>query len=467
MAGHRPGQAFDESLRLALLEEGLYHPDGQIDDEVYVYGSFLQSKMHEAGVVCSNCHEPHSTKLRAEGNAVCTQCHLPAHFDDASHHRHPPGSPGAGCVNCHMPVKTYMVVDDRHDHGFRIPQPQLTLDLGVPNTCNQCHVDEGPEWARDALLAWGVSGRPASASGTGHARSFSDAWSGRNSALPRLLELAARGDVPAFIRASAALTTNRLPAPEIMPAIQPLLRSESAMVRAAAVRSMDWMPPAQRYALLQDLVSDRSRLVRMAVARQLSAVPVGQLPPEQAGALRALLQEYLGSLQFNADMPEEQINLGLLYGATGNAVAAERAYRTALELSPQFVPALINLADLYRANGMDDQAEPLLIRAIGLAPSGAPAHHAMGLLRVRQSRLAEALPYLGEARRLDPENLRYAYVYGVALWESGQREAAVGELESSLQEHPGNNELVSALASYYQAMGEEEKLQRLLQTGRP
>ena len=77
------------------------------------------------------------------------------------------------------------------------------------------------------------------------------------------------------------------------------------------------------------------------------------------------------------------------------------------------------------------------------------------------------MPYLGEARRLDPENLRYAYVYGVALWESGQREAAVAELESSLQQHPGNNELVSALASYYQAMGEEEKLQRLLQTGRP
>ncbi len=74
----------------ALLTEGLYYPDGQIQDEVFEYGSFRQSRMFQAGVGCSDCHEPHSLELRAEGDALCGRCHSPAKFDDDGAH----GSPG-------------------------------------------------------------------------------------------------------------------------------------------------------------------------------------------------------------------------------------------------------------------------------------------------------------------------------------------------------------------------------------
>ena len=67
------GGALLDDFLPSRLGEGLYYPDGQIRDEVYVYGSFVQSKMHAAGVRCSNCHQPHSLNLRAEGNDVCTQ----------------------------------------------------------------------------------------------------------------------------------------------------------------------------------------------------------------------------------------------------------------------------------------------------------------------------------------------------------------------------------------------------------
>jgi predicted CXXCH cytochrome family protein len=463
LADYHAGKPFSDQYRLALIEPELYFPDGQINDEVYVYGSFLQSKMHQAGVVCTHCHDPHSNAIRTDSDQLCTQCHVNTVFDQPEHHHHDPGSQGAVCVNCHMPLKTYMVVDGRHDHGFRIPEPGLTLELGIPNGCNQCHDDESPQWALDALKSWGVS---AGAPG-GHARVLNAAWSGQGAALPGLLALAGQPVNSSMLRASAMMALQNFPSQESLAAIQQSLSSDDPLLRASAVQSMDWVPVAQRYAMLRDSIGDDSKSVRMAVARQLSSFPADQLPGSSAKELKTLFQEYLDSMNRNADMPEEQINLGVFYAATGDPVAAEKAYRHALKLSPVYLPALLNLADLYRANGMDQQAQPLLRNAIDLAPDAAAPRHAMGLLMVRQGKLPEALPYLQTAAAADPGNVRFSYVYAVALWEAGEQCQAAEVLESALGRHPGNQELVSALASYYQQLGEEEKLKQLMQQYQP
>src|SRR5207253_534568 len=107
----------------------------------------------------SNCHDPHSAKLLAEGNGLCAQCHLPARFDAREHHHHEPGSAGAQCVNYHMPTKTYMVVDARRDHSIRVPRPDLSVSLGTPNACAQCHAGHTPEWATQAVARWFPHGR--------------------------------------------------------------------------------------------------------------------------------------------------------------------------------------------------------------------------------------------------------------------------------------------------------------------
>jgi predicted CXXCH cytochrome family protein len=463
LADYHAGKPFNDQFRLTLIEPGMYYPDGQINDEVYVYGSFLQSKMYQAGVVCTNCHDPHSNTVRTEGNQLCTQCHLDSVFDRPEHHRHEQGSSGAACVNCHMPVKTYMVVDDRHDHGFRIPQPRLTLELGVPNSCNQCHDDKSAQWALDALGSWGISSDIRVENG----RVLNAAWSGRTTALPGLLALANQPANPSILRASAVLATQNFPSQETLATIQQLLSSNDPLLRASTVRSMDWVPVAQRYAMLRDLISDDSKSVRMAVARQLLLFPADQLPGSSAKELKTLFQEYLDSMKRNADMPEEQMNLGIFYGATGDPGSAENAYRHALKLSPVYVPAMLNLADLYRANGNDQQAEPLLHRAIELAPDQSHPHHAMGLLMVRQGQLVDAIPYLRTATRADSRNVRYSYVYAIALWETGSKVQAVEELETALERHPGNRELVSALAGYYQQLGEDQKLKQLMQQFEP
>ncbi len=153
-----PGTPFLDSYQPAYLEPGLYHADGQIDGEVYEYGSFLQSRMHSAGVTCSDCHDPHSLKLRAVNNALCAQCHMPARFDVTEHHHHAPAGAGAQCVNCHMPTKTYMVVDARRDHSIRVPRPDLSVAIGTPNACTQCHTDRSAAWAASAVATWFPTG---------------------------------------------------------------------------------------------------------------------------------------------------------------------------------------------------------------------------------------------------------------------------------------------------------------------
>ncbi|MGD8956250.1 MAG: multiheme c-type cytochrome, partial [Chromatiaceae bacterium] len=120
------GDRFMDHYLPRRLDEGMYFADGQMDDEVYVYGSFVQSRMYHAGVTCSDCHEPHSADLKVRGNAVCLQCHQAEKYDAPSHHFHKDEESGGSCAECHMPPRNYMVIDARHDHSMRIPRPDLS-----------------------------------------------------------------------------------------------------------------------------------------------------------------------------------------------------------------------------------------------------------------------------------------------------------------------------------------------------
>lgn len=451
------GKAYDDLYELMLLEDGMYFADGQMRDETYVYGSFLQSRMYQAGVACTNCHEPHSGKVIAGGNALCSQCHQATVFDSPEHHHHPAGTEGAACVNCHMPATTYMGVDARRDHSFRVPEPQLTLELGIPNACNRCHQEQAAEWAAEAVRAWYPQSRPRAS----HAAVLSAARQDNAAALPGLLALANDPTRTSILRATAILESGRFPSQESLAMAQAQLGSSDSLLRAAAVRSLEWAPIEHRYEMLRPLITDPSKSVRLEVARLLADVPPGQLPLADQENLNALRAEYLKSLRLNADMPETLLNLGSFLAMSGQPEAAEKAYRQALKLSPGFSPAMINLADLYRAAGMDTEAASLLQAAIAVAPDMAAAYHAMGLLMVRQGQKEQALVQLQKALELDPDNVRYAYVYGVALYEQGQKEQAVRVLEQTLEQHPGHPDVIAALQAYYQQLGETEKLRAL------
>jgi len=441
---HPPGTPFLDGNLPALLEPGLYHADGQIDGEVYEYGSFLQSRMHAAGVTCSNCHDPHSLKPRAEENALCAQCHLPERFDVSAHHHHQPGSAGAQCVNCHMPTTTYMVVDARRDHSIRVPRPDLSIALGTPNACTQCHAGSPADWAAKTVAGWFPNGRQAVPH---YGMALHAGWAGTADAEQQLDRLILDRSQPAIARASALRLLARYATGASELALQAAIADPDPLVRSAVSRALtsSAAPATLRSAAV--LLRDPVRAVRIEAARTLAGTDLLSLPPELQTAFVSATKDLVAAEMVDADRPEAHLNLGLMETRRRQPDEAEREYRTALRLDPAFVPALVNLADLDRARGLDQQGAELLRKALSIEPDNADVQHSLGLLLVRQHDYAGALDLLRRASELAPENARYAYVYAVALNSTGASADAIALLERTHEQHPTDRDVLMGLVS--------------------
>lgn len=453
--GWRPGQAFLDFYRPALLDTDLYFADGQIDDEVYEYGSFLQSRMFAAGVVCSDCHDAHS--LRVDADAVCSRCHRDEVFAVPAHHHHEPGSAGARCVACHMPTRTYMRIDERRDHSLRVPRPDLSVALGTPNACDACHAKKGAAWAAKAVSSW-RRGAPLPP----HYGSALDA--GRHG-LPgsshALAALAGDAERPAIVRASALRLLPVRPDAETLAALDGAVRDADPLVRLAAAEAAEAWPAEPRRRLAAPLLRDPLRAVRVEAARVLAS-----LPPAERNALGAdfsrALAEYRTALARDADRPEARVSAGVLALDLGDVAGAQRAYEAALRAEPRFVPASVNLADLHRTAGRDAEGLQVLESALGRVPESAELHHALGLALVRAGRRDEAMAHLERAAKTAPEQARFSYVYAVALHDGGDAPRALAVLQQAIRRHPGDRDLRLALASFAAQAGQRDLAVRQL-----
>ena len=446
-----PGDHFLDGYLPALLEPRLYYADGQIDGEVYEYGSFLQSRMHAAGVTCSNCHDPHSAKLRADGNSLCAQCHLPAGFDVREHHHHDLSSAGTKCVNCHMPTKTYMVVDARRDHSIRVPRPDLSVSLGTPNACTQCHAERSAQWAAQAVATWFPGGRQTRP----HFGSALHAGRiGAADAEQQLDRLLLDQNQPAIARASALPLLGRYASVASLPAIRAAVADPDPLVRSAAARALPVPAPREAVQMAAPLLGDRVRAVRIEAARALAGTDLLMLAPPQQTALVKATAELAAAENVDADRPEVHLNLGLLNLRRQEPAAAEAEYRTALRLDPDFVPGLVNLADLDRQRGRDKEGAALLQKAMSIEPDNADVLHSLGLFLVRQRDYNGALDLLRQASELAPDNARYAYVYAIALNSTGAPGEAQAVLQRSHRKHPADREVLAALVSIARDRGD-------------
>jgi len=438
------GRLFD-SFRPSLIESGLYHSDGQQLDEVYIYGSFLQSRMYAAGVTCSDCHNPHSGRLRHERNSVCTTCHAADRFDAISHHHHATGAQAAKCTACHMPPTTYMGVDARHDHSMRIPRPDRSIRLGTPNACTQCHADKTATWAKEAIASW----YPSPKSG---AQEFAEALDLGDRQAPRsqaeLSRVALDDNVSVIARASALQRLSHFVGSEILDVAAQALRIGDPLIRTAAISIIAQADANMRQRLLAPLLRDTARTVRMDAARALAENAEAGLTSDDRRAHELALAEYVDAQNFNAERPEAQANLGGLYLDRRQFNEAEAAFRKAIVIDPKFVAASISLADLLRRQGDESAAATVLQQSLAANPGSGPLLHALGLSLIRQKRSEEAMPLLVEAAQASPEEPRFSYVLAVALHDSGQIAKAMVVLKNTLLRHPYNRELLWAKVSY-------------------
>ena len=440
-----------DAFHPSTLAPGLYYPDGQQRDEVYNFASFAQSRMHAAGVTCSDCHNPHSGKLKLAGNEVCGQCHAAKVFDTPAHHHHPEGSPGAQCASCHMPTTTYMGVHARQDHSMRIPRPDRTLTLGTPNACNKCHADKDAKWAVAALKGWGMDDKPGAQT---FAETFALADADGPGATGALVGVAKDEGQSAIARASAVNRLNGAVAPEVLEAAAQLAKADDPMIRAAAAEVLFGADAATKKSALVPLLRDPARLVRMQAARSLAGEGEGSLAPSDLAPFEQALNDYVAGQMFTAERPESRANLGALALARGRLDDAKAEFAQALALDKTFAPAAIQLAEIARARQDEAAAQAVLTRALADNPQSGPLNHALALSLIRQKRVPEALARLEAAARLSPDDAHYAYVYAVALHDTGDVGKANEVLRATLARRPNDRDVLSALASYEAQAGD-------------
>ena len=454
-AESQAGRPLLDAFRPEILRAGLYHADGQQLDEVYEYGSFRQSKMYEQGVRCTDCHDAHRLGLRAAGNALCTRCHqtqpdrrfptlVAKQYESPAHHFHKVGSPGARCVNCHMPARTYMIVHPRRDHVLRAPRPDLSVKLGTPNACNLCHTDRSARWAADAVARWSGQRPP----GPHWAEAIAAGRAGARDAEPRLVALVADAAQPGIVRATA-LDLLRPYAASALPTMAAAMTDPDPVVRSAAVMGLDRLPPEQRLVSGAPRLTDPVRSVRIEAARVLAGVPAHLFDPSQRAAFDAALAEYADAQLAMADAPPAHLNLAALYSDLGERDRAVESYRTAIRMDPYLAPARIDLASLYSQTGRNAEAERVLREGIARTPTRGELQYALGLVLAEEGRAREAAAALGRAATLLPGRARVRYNHGLALQHLGRRAEAKTALLKAYALDPADTRIVYAVAFFF------------------
>jgi len=451
-----------DSLLPSLLTPELYFSDGQILEEVYVYGSFTQSKMYRRDVRCSDCHEVHSIKLIKEGNALCLQCHRDDEYNTKEHHFHKKkgeqGEPirsadgevlfdigsGAECIQCHMPGRYYMGIDYRRDHSFRIPRPDLSIKLGVPNACNRCHFDKTDRWSDEHITKWYGPGRRRH-----YGTIIETGRNGNPEAREDLIRLAMDPLYPVIVRATALSLLNAFPGEENTGAYELALIDEEALIRRTAVESLNVSDASRHIELISPLLYDPVKAVRTAAASRLAGQFSKHLGAAQQKVFQMVLEEYVTSMEYSGDFAFGRYNLGNLSAKLNRTEEAIRNYRAAIKIDNLFYPAKVNLAMLYNQLGENDKAEELLREVVAAQPDVYEIAYSLGLLLSEEERYGEAVTYLEKAVKGMPKHARAHYNLGLLLQQlKRDAEAEVALLKALELEHK-NMDYMYALADYY------------------
>ena len=451
-----------DTMLPSLLTEELYFPDGQVLDEVYVYGSFTQSKMYHRDVRCSNCHDVHGLKVIKEGNTLCLQCHRAGEYDSKEHHFHKnkeeKGDPiksadgkvifevgtGAECVQCHMPGRTYMGIHYRLDHSLRIPRPDLSVKIGTPNACNRCHIDKTAQWSVDAITKWYGPGRRPH-----YGTVIEEGRKRLPEAKKNLIRLAGDPLYPVIVRSTALSLLTAYPGEDTTRAFELALMDDEALIRRTAVQSISLSGQRRQTEFIAPLLYDPVAAVRMEAASTLAGEPSKKLSPDQQKVFQTDLQEYIAAMEYSGDFAFGRYNLANLYVALNEPQEAIRNYQAALKIDDLFYPAKVNLAMLYNSRGENDKAERLFRDVIAKQPELYDVAYSLGLLLAEMGKPEEALGYLERAAKGMPERPRIQYNLGLLLQRLQRDSGAEAALQKALGLEPANMDYLYALADFY------------------
>ena len=420
----------------SLLVDPIYELDGQIKDEDYVYGSFIQSKMYHNGISCKDCHDVHSLQLKKKGNDLCLTCHVPQ-YDTESHHFHKNNSEGAQCINCHMPGKFYMGNDFRRDHSFRVPRPDQTVKYDVPNACNTCHKDKSAKWASEFVKE---------NYGAERADHFSDhLLKGYFEDNIGFEEVFTNKNYPNIARATA-INQYQITSKKEIERLLKYLKDSSALVRSEVITSIEKLGGDNYSKNIAPLLNDPIRSVRITAARYFNMN--GQNMSQTTNFDKAH-KEYLEAMDMNSDFASGQHQIALYHQTKGDTLEEIKAYKKALEIDNYYNMSRMNLAFLYYQQGNIKECEKLYLKVIEQEPKFGPSYYMLGLLYNETGNTKKALKYLDAACEKEPVNLTAFYNYALILQKEGNNKESLKTINNALKIAPNSEKLL-----YVQLIGQ-------------
>lgn len=439
-----PGAEVMEDYIPELPTTDFFFADGQMNDEDYNYTSFLQSKMFHRGVQCTNCHNPHTNKLKLDGATVCAQCHSQDIYTSEKHTLHKIGTKEVNCITCHMPSKLYMGNDLRHDHSFRIPRPDLTAKYGTPNTCNACHADKSAQWAADAIEK-GYGKKP----GYHWSESLVPGSRLDGNSEPHLSKLAADSSVPNIIRAATMRYLGQLNNENAGRTLLKYLSDSSAMVRYTALKGLRNFAPSLWLSAAGPSLSDKVRAVRIAAADLYLDVPQNQFPQEYFQAFTLAKNDLDRFIHYQTDFAQGNLQAGDYFMRINDRPSAEKYYKRALAKDSLLVNARVNLASNLNATGKNTEALEQLKIAARIQPGSDHIFYTLGLLYAEMGDLKNAEAAFRQTITLNPAHIRALYNYGLLLSQNKRNNEAEKLFLQALKTEPSNGDVLYALTILY------------------
>ncbi|MEN9686178.1 MAG: hypothetical protein RLZZ28_1964 [Bacteroidota bacterium] len=429
-----------------------FYADGQVREEDYNYTSFAESKMFSRGVQCSNCHNPHTGKLKMDGAIVCGQCHNTDKYAAAGHTMHKASTLEVNCIACHMPAKVYMGNDLRHDHSFRIPRPDQTVKYTTPNTCNTCHANKGAQWAADKIAA---------NFGKNRKHHFSDDLI-PGSLLNReseghLNKLLADTATPAIIKAATIQYISRLGSATARNTLLNQLNDKNAQVRYEALRGLSVYDASVWLNAAAPLLTDAVRAVRIAAADLYITIAPAQIPAGIYDAYANAKAELDKFVLYQTDFAQGNVQAGEYYRKQNEINSAQKFYYRAIAKDSLLTIARINLATVLNAGGNNNEALKQLKIAAEIEPGSDHIFYSLGLLYAELRDYPNAATALKKSIALNKNNTRARYNYGLLLQQNKKTREAETVFTQALLLEPDNGAVLNALTILYMQTAQIDK----------
>jgi len=494
-ASYMPGDRFYDNYGVATFEDPDFYPDGRDLGETYTQTGWMMNKCKDAGGLhCVSCHTSsgRTRYMGGQSNQQCMPCHQENVENVAAHSRHPEGSPGAVCVNCHVPKREFVGHFIRSDHSFRPPMPEATIRFGSPNACNMCHQDKTPEWAnqivkkrenknyQEKTLYW--------------AQLIKEAREENWANIDKIFQVIKTDKYGEVVTNSLVRILTNFPEESKWDVLLTALENSSPLVRASAATGLAGnISDSVRTALLR-AASDEYRLVRVSSALSLAAFPPESFSVMGKEILSKATEEYKQSLLARPDDWSAHYNMGIFYQNRGEITQALESYETSARLYPEAIMPLVNSSVLYSYLGNPSKAEENLRLAASHAPESEAANLNLGLLLAEngeipeakealakvldinpgqavaaynlsvissETDLEEAVSYAKMAAKAAPEEPKYAYTLAFFQNQAGQEDEAISTLKKVIEEFPSHGNSVFLLADIYIQAGNPDKAKKV------